>query len=69
MKFKCGDFVKFVMSGSHLDGHITKICGVASSFPEMDQYIVEIPDAMKSEWTHMQITEHCLELTNTEKSV
>lgn len=62
-KFRQDDEIKIVNTGDVvLDNQICKICGVASTAPESVFYIIELQYPTEDEhWTHIVLTEHCLE--------
>lgn len=44
-----------------LDGKVVKVCGVTSEFATNVFYIVELPSPTEDGWTHITITNACLE--------
>jgi hypothetical protein len=59
-QFKPGD--KAVIGNAfELNDLQVKICGVGTYHPEATYYIVELPIPNKDGWTHIIISEYCLE--------
>jgi hypothetical protein len=44
-----------------LDGQICTVCGIAQSFSEFHVYIIELGFPKPNSYTHIILTEHCLE--------